>query len=205
MGKTNPRKRLWIEAAKKFILKWLSVYGLNICQMATLKVLDFFAAKSRERKNARDRNKVWYEQLRDYVVKQMLLQGIAERKTEYGSTYYMIEPNLTMGKDKDGTRRFQNLMDVVGLVEAEKLVNVTVRHIPAHEVKVTVRDFRFQGGKVQSQTETVPERAEWEYTFVSSGSTAELLFWTVAMGNKPTYDVGPAPKRVKEGKKRRRR
>jgi len=205
MGSSNPRKKLWVEAAKHYIVYWLEIYGFNVCQKATEQVLDFFAAKSRERKNARDRNKVWYEELRDYIVKQMLLQNVVERKTEHGSTHYMLVPTLTMGKDKVGLAKFQSLVDLVGIVEAFMLVNVTVRHIPAYEVKIAVRDPRFHGGEELTQTESVKECTETEYTFVGTGSTQELLFWTVAMGNKPSFEVGPAPKRVKEGKQRRKR
>ena len=205
MGMPNPRKRLWVEAVRHYIAEWLAIYGFNICQKTNKEMLDFFASKARTRKTARDRNAVWYEQLRDYIVKQMLLLGIAERKTAYGNTHYMLEPNKTMGKDEAGMRRFQNLIDVLGLDEAEKLVNITVRHIPTHEVEITVRDPRFHNGEEQTQTESVAESTETEYTFVSEGSTKELLYWTVVMGNKPSFEVGPAPKRVKEGKQRRKR
>jgi len=205
MGQVNPRKKLWVEAVTHYIVFWLSTRGLNISQKATEEMLDFFSGKARERKTARDRNAVWYEKLRDYIVKQMLHMGIAERKTAHGNTHYMLEPNKTMGKDEAGMRRFQNLIDVIGLEEAEKLVNITVRHIPAYEVEISVRDPRFHNGEEQTQTESVEESTETEYTFVSEGSTKELLFWTVVMGNKPSFEVGPAPKRVKEGKQRRKR
>jgi len=205
MGKVNPRKKLWVEAAIHYIVFWLSTRSLNIAQKATEEMLDFFAGKSRERKTARDRNAVWYEQLRDYVVKQMLLLGLDERKTKYGNTHYMLAPNLTMGKDETGMCRYQSLIDVIGLDAAEKLVNITVRHIPAYDVEITVRDPHFYNGEEQIQMESVEERTETEYTFVGSGSTRELLYWTVVMGNKPSFEVGPAPKRVKEGKQRRKR
>jgi hypothetical protein len=205
MGKTNPRKKLWVDAVRIYIVSWLMIYGLNIASKATVEMLDFFAGKARERKTAKDRNAVWYEGLRDYIVKQMIRLGIAERKSEHGITHYMLVPDLTMGKNEAGMRRFQNLIDIIGIEEAEKLVNVTERHFPAYDVEVTVRDPRFHDGEEQSQTESVEELTDMEYTFVSTGSTMELLFWTVALGNKPSFDVGPAPKRVKEGKQRRQR
>jgi|GEM_PF-1860088 len=205
MGKANPRKKLWVEAVKHDIAFWLSIYDYNIFQKVSLEILDYFASKARVRKNAKDRNKVWYEGYRDYVVKQMILSELTERKTVHGATHYMLVPDLKMGKDVDGMRRFQNLIDIIGFTEAEKLVNITVRHIPAYEVEVTVRDPRIHDGEEQTQTEQVLERIEAIYTFISEGGTRELLFWTVVLGNKPSFDVGPAPKRVKEGKKRNQR
>lgn len=205
MGAPKSRKQIWIEAAKNYIVTLLSAYGFTFLQKSTLELLDYFARKARTRKTARDRNAVWYEQFRDYNVAQMLLQNIAERKTALGNTHYMLEPKTTMGKDKAGLAKFDKLVDLVGVVEAFKLVTVTVRHIPAHDVEITVRDPRIHKGVAQTTTEPEEAHFETEYTFVNSGSTRELLFWTVVLGNQPTFQVGPAPKRVKEGKQRRKR
>jgi hypothetical protein len=199
MGKTNPRRKLWVEAVRNYIAMLLSANGFNTVQKANVEVLDFFAV------NARDRNKVWYEGFRDYVVGQMLRQGISERKTEYGTTHYMLVPNLTMGKDEDGMRRFQNLIDAIGLEEAEKLVSITLRLYPVYELLRLIRDPLHHDGEEQQRIETVEEAVETEYTFVGKGDTKQLLAWTVAMGNKPSFEVGPATKRVKEDKERRQR
>ena len=201
----NPRKKIWIEAFTSYITSWLLIYGFNVVEKSSVLVLDFLASKARERKTARDRNAVWYEGFRDYIVKQMELQGITERKVEYGTTHYMIMPNTTMGKDEAGMRRFQNLIDTLGLKDAEELVNVTVRYIPEHEVEVNVRDPRYNNGREMTQTDIVEAHSVTEYTFVGEGDPEQELRWTIAMGNKPSFDVGPATKRVKQGKKRNQR
>jgi hypothetical protein len=205
MDNPKARKQIWVEAAKHFIAIRLSVFGFNVVEKVSEEMLDFFASEARKRKTTRDRNEVWYEKLRDYIVKQMLLLGLAERKTYQGSTHYMLEPKTTMGKDKVGLAKFDKLVDLVGIVEAYKLVTVTIRHIPTHDVEVTVRDPRINKGVAQTVKEHVEAGSETEYTFINAGSTRELLFWTIVLGNQPTFQVGPAPKRVKEGKLRRKR
>lgn len=206
MARTNPRKKIWVEAVTAYIQRALSIYGCNLLSaIMPNELLDFFASKARERKTAKDRNGVWYEHLRDTLVTQMLRQDIAERKSDYGNTHYMLVPNLKMGKGEAGEVKYLALVELVGVNWAKQLVNITSWDIPKHIVRVTVTDPRVDGGKEIKDDEVHEEETVTEYSFIGEGSTTELLWWTVALGNKPTLDIGPASKRVKAGKERNQR
>ena len=174
----NPRKRLWKEAVMSYILMWAhEIFGIGLGEPMTSQALDHFATEARSHKTARDRHAIWYESLRDLVVQEMVRQGISERRTAQGSTHYQLVPNLAMGKEENGVKGYYRLVEVYGQEWVDNYITVVET--------------------------TIPEHTEVSYSLDKSElHTSELLDITSLLGNKPTFEVGPPTKRVKEDKSR---
>lgn len=92
-----------------------------------------------------------------------------------------LVPDLRMKKNEEGARQYRRLVRKYGAAWAQEAVYIQVRKYAASEVEVLVKKGR---RLVVYGVESVPAYIETTYEFRMSGTTAEQLEWTEALGNK---------------------
>lgn len=176
MAKANLLKGGWKIAVQSFI-EGVVASSEDKDEIA-LEHLDTLAITARKRKTEQERGKTWYETIRDRLVSAMLKAKIYERFAN-SRTFYKLIPDVKMGSDDAGKKKYDLLVEKYGEKWVKKHVKVSKKRIPA--------------------------KTEVSYEFLGKGETAEMIEWTSAMGNKPSLEIGPPPKRAKKGEARRKR
>lgn len=202
MAKQDPAKKGWKKAVEAFIQEVMLAHkGENGTASLKLDGLMLLIRAARNRKRDMNRAKTWYESIRDIVVAQMLKRGLNELYVN-SRTFTQLVPDLKMGKGDAGEKRFTALVKKYGHEWVVQHVMVVRSMVPAMRVETITNDPRVKKGEPQPGHLQAKAFIETEYTFVGEGTTEEKLEWTVAMGNKPTFEVGPVPDRFKQGKER---
>lgn len=202
MARQDAAKKSWKASADAFIRNiFLTHSGESGNEPLALMGVMLLVREARNRKRDMNRAKTWYEAVRDAVVGVMLKRGMTELYVN-SRTFAQLVPDLKMGKGDAGEKRFKALIEKYGHDWVNRHVMVVRAMVPAIRVDTITNDPRDSDGKSKPGHFTIQAHIETEYTFVGEGTTQEKLDWTVAMGNKPTFEVGPVPDRFKKGKER---